>query len=114
LPHAVIDLGEGKRGRYFRRRSDRQIGDGTRVVCDERTWGVISRTNGEHWTRNEPSPAANDFDGCEYVWHGRVSPFFSDVSQTIISAGLGNKKNRRGTDHSRIRWRLGWHRGIPL
>jgi hypothetical protein len=33
------------------------------------------------------------------------------VSQTNRIGGSGQQKNRRGTDHSRIRWRLGWHCG---
>jgi hypothetical protein len=42
-------------------------------------------------------------------------PFwFKCVPTQIESARLGNKKSRRGTDHSRIRWRLGWHGGVPL
>jgi len=41
-------------------------------------------------------------------------PFwFKCVPTQIESARLGNKKSRRGTDHSRIRWRLGWHGGCP-
>jgi len=41
-------------------------------------------------------------------------PFFVPVCQVNVSANPGNKKNRRGTDYGRIRWRLGWHCGIPL
>ena len=39
-------------------------------------------------------------------------PLRSNVCYANASAGPGNKKSRRGTDHSRIRWRLGWHGGL--